>query len=528
MTTLLPGGHDAFKYLPRLVEFHENVRHGILVPRWAPDLSSGHGQPFFVMAPPVFYYLGEIGLLLRSGPVVALNVACMLLVAVSAWAMYLLGRHFFGESGGWLGAAAYVYAPYFHVDLFVRHAWAEFAAFAFYPWALLGFARWAREGKKAFLLLGAAGYAGTICCHFPAALTFSAFLAAFAVFLAWHERSWRVLAGQAAGMALGLGLAAFCWMPAMVEKRFTKVAAMRDFFLYSDHFVEPHQFFSTAWGYGVSLPGNADEMPFSPGWSHLALGVLVLGLAWGRLRGHRALLGFFAAAAAVLAFLMTPASHWVWDHVSLLADTFFPWRLLALVALCLALLVAGLGATLPLDTPRSRLTFLAVLALVVVPNVSHVGAERYYTVDLTQFSADAIARRGVLAAILQEYEPLWVETVSDFRDDAVAVLAGSARVAAERPTPILLTADVDAETDALLELTCFDFPGWQARVDGQRVATERAPRTGMLRVRVPAGEHRVEARFCRTPVRWVGEGVSLAAALLFVLGLASGRSRSDA
>src|SRR5262245_14524135 len=35
----LNSGHDTLRYLPRLVEFHENIRQGIWIPRWAPDLT---------------------------------------------------------------------------------------------------------------------------------------------------------------------------------------------------------------------------------------------------------------------------------------------------------------------------------------------------------------------------------------------------------------------------------------------------------------------------------------------------------
>jgi hypothetical protein len=48
--------------------------------------------------------------------------------------MFLLARLYFGDAGGWLGAAAYLYAPYFAVDLYVRSAMEEFAAFPFSRW----------------------------------------------------------------------------------------------------------------------------------------------------------------------------------------------------------------------------------------------------------------------------------------------------------------------------------------------------------------------------------------------------------
>ena len=52
-------GARRFRYFPRLVEVHQNITHGVLLPRWAPDLGRGAGQPLFLVHPPMFYYLGE-------------------------------------------------------------------------------------------------------------------------------------------------------------------------------------------------------------------------------------------------------------------------------------------------------------------------------------------------------------------------------------------------------------------------------------------------------------------------------------
>jgi len=183
-TTRLPQGHDALEYLPRLVEFHENVSHGILLPRWAPDLSRGNGQPLFLFNPPLIYYLGEGWHLLGFDFVTAMNLSCIVIVLASACSMFLLGRLYFGDAGGWLAAAAYLYAPYFSVNLYVRSALAEFTAFPFFALALFGFG----SGR---LVVGAMGYAGVLCSHPPAAVLFTPLLVAFLCFTAWRAKSCR-------------------------------------------------------------------------------------------------------------------------------------------------------------------------------------------------------------------------------------------------------------------------------------------------------------------------------------------------
>ena len=122
-------------------------RHGVFLPRWAPDLSDGYGQAFFVFSPPALYFLGEVWHLLGCDVITALNLACVGLILVAGTSMFLLGRLYGGQPGGWLAAAAYLYAPYFQVDLYVRHAWAELCGLACYPLILYGFGRFAVHGR---------------------------------------------------------------------------------------------------------------------------------------------------------------------------------------------------------------------------------------------------------------------------------------------------------------------------------------------------------------------------------------------
>jgi hypothetical protein len=57
------------------------------------------------------------------------------------------------------------------------------------------------------------------------------------------------------------------------------------------------------------------------------------------------------------------------------------------------------------------------------------------------------------------------------------------------------------------------WPGWEARVDGERVNVWPVEGSGYLALEVPSGEHTIVLRLGRTPVRAVAEGVSLVAAV---------------
>jgi hypothetical protein len=386
-----PNGHDALEYLPRVIEFHQSVRHGILFPRWAPDLSSGQGQPLFLFNPPHFYYVSELFHLLGLSFVAAMNAACVLLIAASAAAMYLLGRWFFGPAGGAIAALAYIYAPYFLVDLYVRTAFAEFSAFPFYPLALYGFARHATGRQHRYLALGIVGYAGVWFAHSPAALLFSPLLGAFLLFLAWRERSWRQLAMHVAACAVALLIAASVWLPALEEAADTHANLLTEGPLkYSNHFVFPKQFFATAWGYGVSIPGDQDGMPFSLGWAQLLLGgIAAIAVARWETDAWKRWTAFFAGAAFVLCFLMTQRAHAVWDKFPQIQYVAFPWRLLASTTCCLALLAAAVTLALARLPERWRgAAYAACIAAIVLSTVVHARPASYLSIDLRRHPGD--------------------------------------------------------------------------------------------------------------------------------------------
>ncbi len=530
LTGRLPSGHDVLEYVPRLVEFHENIRHGILLPRWAPDLSAGNGQPFFLFAPPLLYYISEVFYLIGFDAVRALNAACVVIVLASAGSMFLLGRYLFGKAGGWLAATATIYAPYFLVDLFVRRALAEFVAFPCFALALYGFTRFAAERRGRFLVLGAVAYAAVIFSHFPAALLFSPVLGTWIGFQAWRHRarrsSWLSLLEQGAGVGLGLGLAAAIWLPTLAEMQFTRVDSLLEgYLLYSNHFVYPQQLVWSAWGYGLSLPGYDDEMSFSLGWNIL----LLIGLAWFWARRWpgfqaRAEMRYFAMISLGLCALMLPGAVWLWDTLPLLEYVEFPWRLLSPVTVCLALLVAPLGLVLT-RARNSRWWLAGAITVLILPSLSFLKPERYLNLELEDWTPNAIAQRGIAVTTRREYEPMWVEETQVWSSERIREIDGTAEILLGERTPVSWSATIRTAADTELEVATSFFPGWELTRDGEPLPVQIAEGSGLIRFQLPAGEHQVRGRFVRTRVRWIGEGLSLLSAMLCVAIVVRGRRR---
>jgi hypothetical protein len=517
LTSQLPSGHDTFSYHPRLVEFHENIAHGILLPRWAPDLEAGAGQPLFLFSPPLPYYAAEMWHLLGFNSVVSFNLVAIAAIVASAWFMFLFADYHFGRKAGWLAMAAYAYAPYFHVDIFVRHAFAELLAFPLYPLTLYGFSRYSSESKWRFLIIGALAWSGILLTHNPSALLFSPVLLGFIGFLGWKNKSAGLFIRMLGGILIGLGTAAFVWLPILGELKFVYIErTLQGDMDYVNHFVSLPQLWSGKWGYGSSVPGSQDDISFSLGWGHL---LLIPATAWFIYTGRKGLLRIWlvlaAACLAVLAFMMTPSALWFWEHLPLLKQVQFPWRILGNCTVVIAILAALYGASLR-DRKDSTVWFSVGMALLILPNLRHIGPERYYPIRPEEWTAVALAQAAVETTAGAEFEPRWVKERAAYAAEKIRVISGTVNVSGIQTSPTAWNLETNAATDAVVEAVLLYFPGWTVSVDNDTTPIT-IPDTGRIQFQLPAGTHHVEIEFRRTSIRLFAEILSLLTLLIVMM-----------
>jgi hypothetical protein len=456
-----------------------------------------------------------------------MNLACAMVVLLSAVGMFLLARLYFGTAGGFLGAAAYLYVPYFAVDLYVRSAMEEFAAFPFFAFTLYGFGAYALHRQTRHWLMGAVSFACVLFCHFPAALLFTPLLLGFLLLTAWMEKSWSVLWKHACGFLLGLGLSAFIWAPALAARQYAAMdRAVQGNGLYTNHFVYLHQLFYSPWGYGLSVPGPKDGMSFALGWSHLLLIVLVW--IWlSRIPApagnplDRRLLRYFGIAALLLSILTLQDALWFWEQLPMLQNVQLPWRLLGPVAICMALLIAPLGRLLS-TVPRWRsLGIAAALALLIVPNLSHLHTKQRLDVDLTFWTPQQLSIRGFETTTMAEVTPRWMTGIPYYTPIAATVISGNAEIRSPGRTPFYWSSPMTASVPTTIEMSTAWFPGWEVRIDRQPVPAGPGSPSGLLTFQVPAGQHLLEVQYGRTVAEKVAVGISLASLLaaLMVSGM---------
>lgn len=510
-----PRGHDWLFELVRVAELGAALEEGPIPPVWAPDLYAGFGSPIFLFYAPLFPFAAWT-LSTVTGSVVSGATGALATAAVAGLlGMGLLCAGTGGEAAGWgaperVGIVLLLVHPYVLADLAIRNACAEYLALMLVPFALAG-ALLCRRGSPWGPPVLAVGSAAVIVSHNLTALVMAALF--LALTLGWLHRR-RVVGRLVVGGALGLGLSAWFWLPALVL-----LPRVRTSELTTGKFRAAGNL--PGWG---ELPGAGHT---SVGW--LTLAVLVVGgvvlLRSGRARGllPRAPL---AVLVVVMLFLVTPPSRIVWREVEPLGIFQFPWRLIG----PLALLTAWIGAaafrrvTGGWSDRRRRLAETGVILLAVLQAWPVIARIRPLEPEVRReassiFGRESIRTRELPATVGDEYLPRGADRSATQTAGRGPLLEwngpGEAPdVLEERGTGIVLRSGPAGPGQATLGR--WHFPGWEASTAEGEPIEVKASREGALRLRLPRdSEVRVELR--APPIRRWGLVVSALTAVLLVL-----------
>ncbi len=364
------GAHDARHDVYFIFQYDKSVQDGIWFPRWSPDWTFGYGYPFFIVYGPLATFVGELfHHFLGLGYEASVKAVLALSILASGLAMYGFVRSWLGRNAGLVAAIAYMTIPYHLVDAYVRAALAESVALIFLPLALWGFRETIRRPRLAAILGAGVAYAAIMWTSNLVAMVFTPGLAVYVIALLW----WRIrderrtaaegrssapsllrslvchLLAPATAFALGLGLSAAFFVPALVEQAYiNRTQWFGQYYDPAQHFVYFFQLFDPAWGFGISQPGPNDAaqgaMSFQLGAAATLLALVAAAtIRWLRREDRREAV-FWALWALVSVFLTLNLSAWVWRHVPLVPYAQFPWRYLMLTLLPLSILPATLVA----------------------------------------------------------------------------------------------------------------------------------------------------------------------------------------
>src|SRR5574341_2042473 len=371
----LPRETDAELHVFRAAELGYSLRAGTLYPRWAPDFYYGYGYPIFNYYAPLTYYLANLlSLSVPSGAVFGVKMVFILGLVLAGYSVFHLARTSTTPIGGIIAAASYLFAPYIYlIDPHLRGDLAEFFALGLAPLLFWAFVSYQAHPTRRHFVAASASLAAVILSHNLLGLAFFGMLACYAVWQAVFPVQTpdvgrlRLVVRAALPLTLGVGLAAFFWLPVALESGEVQLANLvgPGHFDFRSHFLTWQELFSPS--LPLDLGAVNPAFRFNVGLGQAALGLLGLVLMITRALASRntqhshvdsyslaasSHLLFWSLSLLTLLFLMTRSSVSVWEAVPIMPFFQFPWRLLGPAALSLAVSAAASVHLLTLLPPR--------------------------------------------------------------------------------------------------------------------------------------------------------------------------------
>jgi hypothetical protein len=416
-------------------------------------------------------------------------------------------------------------------------------------------------------------------------LPFFIFVIPYAFFLLFEERKNNLRLKSlvlCSSFLVSFGLTAYFSLPSILEKQYTLVDTIliRELANFRLHFVYLRQFWDSPWGYGGSILGPYDGLSFQIGKVHIILSIiggLMAGVAVRKKIKQAKEILMFLALMFFSVYLMSFHSDWLWEKVQPLWYIQFPWRFLSITAL-FASIIGAYGVTTILSnipnktiSPRLKrgITFwrsmgfnspckpvevtgrtvespafkflkycggILVIIIIIALNQGYFHPERFtYFTDQDLISKEDISWRVSKTSF--EFVPKGVATtLSDIGTTQLAIthdqiptqsfssMDNGLYVIEELNLPHKKIYKITAKNQGFLTINTFNFPGWEAFLNNQETTINDQNRLKLITVSIPIGDHTLNVEFKNTPIRTIGNVLSLISILIIITTLLFRRS----
>ncbi|PIK88674.1 hypothetical protein SYN65AY6A5_06260 [Synechococcus sp. 65AY6A5] len=561
-----PITHSTHFNLSWAFQYQRQFFGGQFYPRWLEYSNFGYGNPTFAfyaplcMVAPLPFRL--LGLDMPGSLVASMGLA----MAVFGLGLYVLLRQVLPWALA-LGLALLSMAgPYWLVDIYQRGAIGEVWAIAILPWifwaSLQTICRPQSIGPVAVLALS---YGLLTLSHLPTLLVFTLIWLPLPWVLGGRDPFWPRVGRCYLGFGLGLGWAAFYLLPAFWDQRHVQVDFVNFAEEYTPHHrlmlsglmqLQPrwteHWFESNLVGYWVWMAAvlvGAGLLVFLEWLARRTEGTLLLqGSGADEFPLAKATLLYSLGASLVALLMMTDLLAGLYEWVLPLRRIQFSWRWMAVTAVTVPwllgslagwgwghkrlqlLLLVGIGLAMGVQTWQGlQLMSKAGFDLQLVQTFQELAAAKQFPhepqerpgiafLHLHWRFPDGLAlvdaleyrpRQATLPMPPPQVDPL-LQWQGEVEDPAALLQVEEWRYGYRRFRAVNPTSQEQS-----VALRTFYYPAWRLQIDGRFRAAEPNG-VGLLQVRIPPGEHRVEVRYLGTAADWLGWILTGVAGVLLV------------
>lgn len=515
--------HDDLQMM-RQLEMEKCFLDGQIPCRWVPDMGYGYGFPLFNFYPPLPYLVGEVFRLLHFSFIDTVKLTFALSFILSGITMYLLSKEFFGRWGGVVSSIFYIWAPYHSVDTYVRGAMNEAWALVWFPLILWTSYRllMQKDRYRPWILGLSLSWVGLLLSHNLMVMIFTPVFGAWC-FIFWiKDHKFNKFLQVFISGIFALGLSAFFTIPAITEQKLVHVDTLiKGYYEYIAHYATIGQLLTSRfWGYGPSIWGPNDGMPYQIGQIHWILSLILLALVILLLLKKKFTytnivlicsigLGWFTA------FMAHQYSTFIWKRLGLLDFVQFPWRFLTLTILGFSFAAGAIVIFVKKLGKLGQIIVGAIVVLLVTLNWTYFlpqGGKMGPLTDAQKFSGAAwdLQRTAGIFDYLPESAK---ENPKSGQNKVAEIITGDGTITNMQQGTNHASFDVDIKKATNVRINIFSFPNWMVYVDDKLVQTT-VPQTekwGRMYLALNPGVHKIYAKLTDSTPRKVSNIVSIVA-----------------
>lgn len=502
----IPTTHDGEGHVARAANYAVALRQGQIPPRWAPTFWNGFGYPVFNFYYPLLSMVSAPLIIGGIHPELAVKFWLMLSLAGMIACWILIGKKLATASMGLLASTLILLSHYFFNLFYVRGAYGEFLAYVSVSFLFLSFLYFpTSKTKLAKIAWLFCIWLSTMALSLSHNLMAAFLLPISGLVLLISTLKSKITYSALIMFALGILTTSFFWIPALAELRLTVFDQLPTDA--TKHLVSLQQLAFDSANQGQSHAGIGNEMSFNIG--PFSLFILLIASFFALIRqklARKQLVIFLLVLTWLLLFFVTQYSTGAWETFSFLQVAQFPWRLLGVVMLLLALLCMLVYQQLPRWT---QLLTLALLLFLLVQRFTwqvreafHHPAEHYLNYVQTSTVQDELKPKTWQV-------PVWEQST------LYPQVTNSTQVMIKKWRGSYRMYELVASTSSTVIEPTMYFPGWEVSVDGQAVPITSNKANGQIAFIVPPGSHQIVTRFTQnTPARRYGNYLSLGSLII--------------
>jgi len=525
-------GHDVIFHMFRQESTYHAILDGQIVPQVDLEALGGYGQAWNIFYGPLSTYIITFLRIISINWSMAINLFVLLVIIFSGIFMYQFVRKISNnETAGLLSSLAYISAPYFLLDIYIRQSQGEIVAFVFLPLLMLGLHELikTKEYKKAVFKIVTSAV-GLILSHTLSVLIVALFSLLYLI-LNYKDINKTVIKKIVQCILFICLLSAFFILPLLEAKSigiyniFDTDYQIHHMAMNNDYVdsvaISPERFFTDSWKFESAM-GTPEDMNMNLGILNI-IGLILTVVFFIKSKEDKKykIIGIvFLVMSLILASNLIP-----WNLVpqSLLLIQ-FPYRFMIIAVFASSLL---LGLSLKyFITNRNKLLFIIVtIGIIILSNIqflNFVGNKKVF--NQNDYSLDAEYYLNGIGT--GEYLPKQITPI-DVNSIGWSALARNSAIQFLRERgndPIILSGSIEFENyikelshmemyimsygDSVLELPVIYYPGYKAILiadNGEKITLNTTySENGLLKIDIPETKGKLKVWYGMSKATTIG------------------------